>query len=257
MLGEGRYAQVFLAAYKRQSEASSRDETEKETSKTDKEPSINELGDGLTGGSWRLCAAKRMAPDRQSQTMGLREAFFLNRLTGANGPSSHGVRRPRVRDCSPLRYQHDVPITPKRNGSVYIVKLIAVKEDADSTKAYSHSRSSSDALTQAPPKRLNRQRSSTFGMPEGTLSPSASLPALAQAARAAQTPPSVSRLILLLEHAPMGTMDRLLRTSPGLVGKNLWERWARQGASALAWVHEKGVVHADVKPGNLLVSGAE
>lgn len=84
------------------------------------------------------------------------------------------------------------------------------------------------------------------------LATSPSLPALAQAVR---TGPAVSRLVLLLEHAPLGTMDRLLRTSPSVVGKRLWERWAVQATEALAWVHEKGVVHADIKPGNLLVSG--
>ena len=141
--------------------------------------------------------------------MGLREAFFLNRLRGNN---------------------------------VYIVKMIAVKEDVDHRRT--HSRSASDAGRLKPA----RQRSSTL---YDELAPSPSLPALAQTARST---PSISRLVLLLEHAPLGTMDRLLRTSPTLVGRQMWERWARQTVDALAWVHAKGVVHADIKPGNLLAS---
>ena len=65
--------------------------------------------------------------------------------------------------------------------------------------------------------------------------------------------PAASRLMLLLEHAPLGTLDRILRTSPLLVGACTWERWAREGSAALAWVHNKGILHADVKPDNILV----
>jgi len=202
LLGEGRYAQVYLASYKYAANGAP-------------DGSINSQGDGLVGGSWRLCAAKRMAPDRESQTMGLREAFFLNRLRA-----------------------------PHAQGSVFIVKMIAVKEDVDHRRT--HSRSSSEAVRVKP----TRQRSTTlYGKEELSLSPS--LPALAQAGRST---PSISRLVLLLEHAPLGTMDRLLRTSPTLVGRQMWERWAKQTVEALAWVHGKGVVHADVKPGNLLAS---
>lgn len=163
-----------------------------------------------------------MTADRESQTLGLREAFFLQRLAD-----------------------------PSAIGSVYVIKLIAVKEDAQ-RRAPQHFRTSSDALDESPRSRgLVRQRSSTLAT-DASLSSSPSLPALAQAARAAATP-STSRLVLLLEHAPLGTMDRLLRTSPDLVGKAIWEQWARQSVEALAWVHCRGVIHADVKPGNLLV----
>lgn len=193
LLGQGRYATVYLASYK---------------GKERQAP-------------WQLCAAKRMSADRESQTLGLREAFFLQRLA-------------------------DTAST----GSVYVVKLIAVKEDVERRSSL-HNRSSSDALQEAPRSRaLSRQRSSTLAS-DPSLASSPSLPALAQAARAAT--PSVSRLLLLLEHAPLGTMDRLLRTSPNLVGKKIWEQWAKQSVEALAWVHSKGVIHADVKPGNLLV----
>ncbi len=286
--------------------------------------------DGEVTEFWRLCAAKRLAPDRESQTMGLREAFFLNRLNGnsQNGKGSGqsfgsdqsrfgagpvANRRLRARATSPLRNgfpgsspNNDSPVSEvdqqppgsagppmaRPRGSVYVVKLIAVKEDWDDAgrrnshtteNVGSHSRSVSDAITTP-----TRHRSSTVfadshtsnnpdvgdrarergdairvqatgqesGPGPGTLTSFPSLPSLNGSKTESPPLPSLSRLVLLLEHAPLGTMDRLLRTSPGLVGRQLWERWAREGVEALVWVHGNGVVHADVKPGNLLVSSS-
>jgi hypothetical protein len=233
LLGEGRYAQVFLAAC--------RGDRRGKHPHMSASGEINTAGDGYARGSWHLCAAKRMAADRESQTMGLREAFFLGRLTNS---------APRRRAISPLRSSSSAP-----HGSVYVVKLIAVKEDRE-RRASTHGRSASDVP--ATPKTLTRQRSSTFNALDDDhgLSSFPSLPSLGDAARD-PPPQSLSRLVLLLEHAPLGTLDRALRTSPDLVGRQLWERWARQGAEALDWVHSKGVVHCDVKPGNLLVSAED
>ncbi|WVQ85313.1 hypothetical protein IAT38_007478 [Cryptococcus sp. DSM 104549] len=341
LLGEGRYAKVYLAAYKRvrkrkaprgnllgrvptmkgmpgaalgkkDGEAGEGEEGEGEGKE------VNEDGDGLVGGSWRLCAAKRLAPDRDSQTMGLREAFFLNRLSGRSPatrePAAERDRtrlprssQQRVRAVSPLRDSHahayvlsdELDSTPqakpRRNGSVYVAKLIAVKEDFESGSHAGHARSASDAVkgdrsgsssgvgVGGPGGMINshgslvRQRSSTMmatnSPPASPVDPVAakvsagcsrpdlaslasfpSFPSLAQAVRQEYSAPSLSRLVLLLEHAPLGTLDRLLRTSPQLVGRRMWERWAREGVEALEWVHSKGVVHADVKPGNLLLT---
>ncbi|KAK8865811.1 hypothetical protein IAR55_000958 [Kwoniella newhampshirensis] len=306
LLGEGRYARVFLAAYKqnrrgkgrgllgrRGSALSPQSQTQEALEKE-----VNENGDGLVGGSWRLCAAKRLAPDRESQTMGLREAFFLHRLAGTKSKKTTSIERGsrmarggqgRNRAVSPLRDGFHTSTStsdgsspdgfgasernhkPQRNGSVYVVKLIAVKEDIEgfASMPATHARSTSDALRSGTGT-LVRQRSSTLisahapvqsnqtgteGRPElASLASFPSLPSLGQAVRADHPPRAVSRLVLLLEHAPLGTLDRMLRTSPQLVGKKLWERWAREGAEALEWVHGKGVVHADVKPGNLLLT---
>lgn len=188
LLGEGRYATVYLGSYR------------KETTAAD-EP-------------WSLCAVKRLAPDRESQTMGLREAFFLNRLTACdNGP--------------------------KAEGKVHVVKLIAVKEDDGTIPG--HVRTASEQVDSP-----RRQRSSTIYA--GARQDTGSHPSLPSLVSEQPALPCASRLVLVLEHAPLGTLDRLLRSSPGLVGPELWGRWARESAQALAWVHEKGVVHADVKP---------
>jgi serine/threonine protein kinase len=142
------------------------------------------------------------------------------------------------------------------------VKLIAVKdEDAPAPRVATHTRSVSDSADGTPsgsgagtPVRgvasvvatpsgspLQRPRSSTI-FASGRQEPSQ------------PSPVESARLILVLEHAPLGTLDRIIRTSPGLVGEQLWGRWAREASEALEWVHSRGVVHADVKPSNLLVS---
>ncbi|KIS01489.1 serine/threonine protein kinase [Cryptococcus deuterogattii 2001/935-1] len=315
-LGEGRYAKVYLAAYKRKQKSKLKGKRGGESllgraglahhivgGGAEEKKQVNEDGDGLVGGDWRLCAVKRLAPDRESQTMGLREAFFLNRLMATTAsPSSGQGDRPvafpkssgRARAVSPLRdsFGQTPESTPSRksrttNGSVYITKLIAVKEDGEgSSQSLSHpahARSASDAIKSQKTKTSNgtptRQRSSTMLPPHSptttapvdrvaaqvsvgcakpdiiaNMSSFPSFPSLAQAIRQEYAAPSLSRLVLVLEHAPLGTLDRLLRTSPQLVGKKLWGRWAREGTEALEWVHGKGVVHADIKPGNLLLT---
>jgi len=293
LLGEGRYATVYLASYKKEVKGTGRSRnpylygpnvrvTESTSNQGDgeEEMEVNEEGDGFVGGSWRLCAAKRMAPDRQSQTMGLREAFFLNRLAATvTSPidglpalmSGNTYPSRRTRAVSPLREgSRREPGTPTdRNGSVYVVKLVAVKEDIPPRTTAGHGRSVSDAVQEGSRGMLVRQRSSTMmnrlhqnQIPSrkndeqntSSLNSHPSLPSLAKAAKSEiETAPALSRLVLILEHAPLGTMDRFLRTSPGLVGKKMWNRWALQTTDALSWVHGKGIVHADIKAGNLLV----
>ena len=243
LLGEGRYAQVYLAAYKKNATA--------ESSSASLDSHLETMEgkmhvEHLSSSSWQLCAVKRMAADRQSQTMGLREAFFLNRLTGQESIMHCGQKGDR-----------NIEI---KQGRRFIVKLIAVKEDRQGSKNGSHSRSSSEAVQGSPTSKLvARRRSLTSGIAAikdetaykqaQQLSSFASVPSLEEEVMA----PAASRLMLLLEHAPLGTLDRILRTSPLLVGACTWERWAREGSAALAWVHNKGILHADVKPDNILV----
>jgi len=158
-------------------------------------------------------------------------------------------------------------------GRVHVVKLIAVKDEAAApVSRFSHARSVSDFLkdtpTGSPAGNTSLGSVSTVTSAKAADTPTGS-PArrprsstIFASGRAAADSTSLSRkaaegsarLVLVLEHAPLGTLDRLLRTSPGLVGQDLWGRWAREASEALEWVHSRGVVHADVKPSNLLVS---
>lgn len=63
LLGEGRHCAVYLGSYRNQ-------------------PGTNATGTGgmAPSGAWQLCAIKRHHADRQSQLLGLEEAFALRRL---------------------------------------------------------------------------------------------------------------------------------------------------------------------------------
>ncbi|KAK4054325.1 hypothetical protein OIO90_003558 [Microbotryomycetes sp. JL221] len=62
------------------------------------------------------------------------------------------------------------------------------------------------------------------------------------------------RLILLLEYCPFGHSLNFARLYPERMGRKRWFEWARQLVAAVAWAHERNVLHADIKPQNVMIA---
>ncbi|GJN91419.1 hypothetical protein Rhopal_004440-T1 [Rhodotorula paludigena] len=86
----------------------------------------------------------------------------------------------------------------------------------------------------------------TLSSTGGTLDPSPLSPTT--------TPSPAPRIDLLVEYCPLGHALQFARAHPEHVDKARWFGWAVQLASAVEWAHERGVLHADIKPQNVMVA---
>jgi eukaryotic-like serine/threonine-protein kinase len=64
---------------------------------------------------------------------------------------------------------------------------------------------------------------------------------------------SLGRPFIVMEYVPGGTVGDAIRV--GAVPRQRAVRWIVEAAAALDYAHEHGVVHRDIKPGNLLLDG--
>jgi serine/threonine protein kinase len=311
-LGEGRHASVYMASLIPLTDGGGKGEDDVEV----------ETGKEVEGAKWKVCAAKRLLPDRESQAAGLGEAFMLSKL--ASTPSAE---------------------TANEEGAEFILKLYGIKDERDGVESVPSlggkriSKSSGVSLSRrslpatsicptslrpplgrvsssafptlstvaatpgssphladnrelpSPPeppvelsrtsaiaRRDRRPRYSEPPLPtitthtDGSGStpvwpirrksivtlasspPNPSPASLSPTSPAFQPLPPASRIILLLEYCPFGHLLSFLKNYPERVGERRWIEWAIQLAKALALVHERGILHADIKPQNILVS---
>ncbi|GAA5936360.1 uncharacterized protein JCM15063_001865 [Sporobolomyces koalae] len=62
------------------------------------------------------------------------------------------------------------------------------------------------------------------------------------------------RIDLVLEFCPFGNLLQFARNHPERMSRSLWFQWSREIVSAVAWCHERGVLHADIKPQNIMIA---
>ncbi|GAA5971116.1 hypothetical protein JCM8115_003064 [Rhodotorula mucilaginosa] len=283
LLGEGRHANVYLASCE------------------PVEPVGSVRAERVTRRR-RLCAAKRLFPDRDSQVSGLGEAFILAKLAGsadqAEVGSSNIIRLYGVRDerdgfdppaplpsCmstssrSSLRLSYGsgqtVPSPLGRTSSdldgtrhVAMREVTASAGTAAAARRFGrksarhsetvlvdpdagHGKSKLSLLSHALDPPLSSSRRRTVSMPQPTASPPAESPGASGLAPPFSLTP---RIDLLLEFCPFGHVLQFARAHPECLDKARWFDWAKQLAGAVKWAHEKNVLHADIKPQNVLIA---
>ncbi|EPQ29290.1 uncharacterized protein PFL1_03045 [Pseudozyma flocculosa PF-1] len=327
LLGEGRHCNVFLGSY-----YSKRKQAESDPGSPGRSAGSLRARLDLKGPHWKLCAIKRLHADRQSQLLGLDEAFALRRL----GAHPNIIRLIDIRDeveftpspqPSPRAPPRDMlsdlgkGLPSARSGGAARagnVSTAAGRELSESTapsSPHSHGRSTSDmtgkaevlseartlkralaAQTEAEVAGDWENDSATLGKasaarktgslrverrgprhsevptlkiasPEkdrldlgrfgaegqdasGDASRASSSPLLPPAsAGAADTP----RLLILLELLP-NSLANYTRLHPERVDLEQWHCWAREMTSAVAWLHDRGCIHADLKKENMLLT---
>lgn len=237
LLGEGRHCNVYLGSYRIKSQ-----------------------------GEWQLCAVKRLHADRQSQLLGLDEAFALRRL----GAHPHVIKLISVRDevalaaASPNGDKDDgrslgkgLPSTVAshlRSSSdtqshVDVAPPVVPREREDPV---SHRRLASQPLDRATQRAVHAMQPPVVlvASPDGSELHSSDFNVSLRPSENHTDPP---RLLILLELLPY-SLSSFARKNPLLVDWFQWKKWAVQLSETVAWLHAKGCVHADLKPENILVS---
>ncbi|KWU41332.1 kinase-like protein [Rhodotorula sp. JG-1b] len=283
LLGEGRHANVYLASCE------------------PVEP-VGSVRAERVPRRRRLCAVKRLFPDRDSQVSGLGEAFILAKLASSAEKAEVGspniIRLYGVRDerdgvdppaplpssistssRSSLRLSYGsgqtVPSPLGRTSSdldgarhVAMREVTASAGTAAAARRFGrksarnsdtvlvdadagHGKSKLSLLSHALDPPLSSSRRRTVSTPQPAASPPVEPPSAGGLAPPFSLTP---RIDLLLEYCPLGHVLQFARAHPECLDKARWFDWAKQLTGAVKWAHEKNVLHADIKPQNVLIA---
>lgn len=263
LLGEGRHCTVYLGSFR----------SKHAVGKT--------AGDGSDHRHWTLCAIKRLHADRQSQLLGLEEAFALRRL----GPHPNIVGLISIRDEVELVVTSPTDHLEASSWSGVAIPLSLSREQQEEMQTISpsssigltsHWRSSSDSQAEpviASEKSIHRMQTHrrqistpTSGpvvkvaSPEGdeVFSSTMQLQAFSwedtsNSSLVDSSSADPPRLLMLLELLPY-SLSSFAKKNPDKVDLAQWKQWALQLTGVVEWLHCKGCVHADLKPENVLLT---
>lgn len=270
MLGEGRHCNVYLGSYRTKCTAKTKS-TEKGYTATH---------------DWKLCAIKRLHADRQSQLLGLEEAFAMRRL--GSHPNIVGLIS--IRDeveltatlpSASIRESSwsGVPVSLNRDQRGEMQYNHIGKGVSPGFATMSHWRSVSDTQatewTGSDSKDLQRRTQThrrqvstptkgpivMVASPEGDeiyASPIASSESSSSSRRQSASELSANtvdppRLLIMLELLPY-SLSSFAKRNPDQIDFDQWKEWALELTSVVEWLHNKGCVHADLKPENVLLT---
>lgn len=275
LLGEGRHCNVYLGSYRTKATA----EISSTTTSTKEDEDVTAIPD------WKLCAIKRLHADRQSQLLGLEEAFAMRRL----GPHPNIVGLISIRDeveltaTTPLSSTGEsswsgvgVPVSLNREQRGEMQYSHIGKALPPTLATMSHWRSISDSQAAewtAPENKDSQRRTQTHrrqvstptkgpivmvASPEGDemyASPIASESSSRRESASEPTAKNVDppRLLILLELLPY-SLSSYAKKNPDRINFAQWREWALDLANVVGWLHSKGCVHADLKPENVLLT---
>lgn len=268
-LGHGRHATVHLALYREHSDgpfrSSHQDLTTTSSSKN-------------TTPIWKVCAAKRFAAGQDAQVAGLSEALMLSRLAKC----TNVLRYIGLKDERPLTRPSSSRGNSSTDTSDVDGKTSQVVSDAggDSPSnrpsiSRSHSNTSistpsSPILKPTPPdssiptlislqqrqqeeNKASLRRNATVKAPKPTSQFSPRRMPLSLSS--ANTNEDAPRMLLLTEYCALGNLAMfVLKHGQDVLGQRMFFKFAIDLMTALVAVHEKNIIHGDIKPQNCMVS---
>ncbi|GAA5889420.1 hypothetical protein JCM5296_006356 [Sporobolomyces johnsonii] len=273
LLGEGRHATVYLASF------TSRDHPPSPTRHLcaakrvfpDRESQVSGLGEAFIlakltaplqpSSSAALLASPTLASSNSADSLAQRGAKHILRLYGVRDErdglesplplltrsdsrrSSKRYSSEALNPPSPLHHEFAAAATAKEPQPANPKKG---PRHSEPSQRHSTSKLSLLAALQ-PPLTSSKRRTSLHGPP-------APAPALAPSPLPAPEPPHAPRIDLLLEYCPFGHVLQFARQHPQQLGRERWLTWARELTAAIGWAHERGVLHADVKPQNVMIA---
>ncbi|GAA5914240.1 uncharacterized protein JCM6883_000785 [Sporobolomyces salmoneus] len=102
-------------------------------------------------------------------------------------------------------------------------------------------------LTSSSAQRYNSQHQPSE---KPTLAPSPLPPSTISIPHALTEP----RIDLILEFCPFGNALQFARNQPERMNRKRWFQWSRELVAAVALCHERGILHADIKPQNIMIA---